>query len=66
MMFERYKVLKLNKQFGIKKRCFLLFYKWLIHNKIIIHKGVGYVSKEIQIFVTINDTVKKIRDLERR
>lgn len=63
-MFKKYKISKLNGQFGIKKRHFLLFYKWLTHNKTIIHNNVGYTSTEVQTFITISDVVKKINSLK--
>ena len=63
-MFKKYKILKLNEQFGIKKRHFLFFYKWLTHNKTIIHNNVVYTSTEIQTFTTIKNAIKKVKNLK--
>jgi hypothetical protein len=64
-VFKKYKISKLNEQFGIKKRYFLFFHKWLTHDKVIIHNNIGYISTEIQIFTTIGDAIKKVKSLRR-
>ena len=73
-MFEKYKISKFNKQFGIKKRYFLFFYKWLTRSKTVVHNKVGYTSTEVQTFTTTDrvqaftttdSAAKKIKSLKK-
>ena len=64
-MFEKYKISKLNGQFGIKKRHFLFFYRWLTRSKTVVHNKVGYTSTEVQAFITTNNAAKKIKSLKK-